>query len=452
MKKLLLLAAMVAVFASCSKDDAVTPQVTNESSTLMKATSSATVETFESGTKTAYTAGAVTFSTGSWYLDDALVGTSTSDRKNDTKSVRIRNTGKLTAQFDYTTGISTVSVNHAVYGTDGSSTWELYYSTNSGSSWTKAGSTITSSSTSLATVTFTINQSGNVRIDIRKVSGGTNRINIDNVSVSPYSSGDTGGGTTGPATRDDNMGMGNPSNATTSTSNYTNYLMVKSEYALSYNRDKGTANWVSWHLSTAWLGSASRPSSFTTDATLPSGWYQVTTSNYTNTGFDRGHLCAAADRSYSTTAITNTMKMTNIMPQAPINNQQPWAALEDYCRTLANAGNELYIIDGPYGSGGTGSNGGTTTTIASGKVTVPSNTWKVILILPNGTNDPSRVTSSTRVIAVWMPNTQSIVNNWGQYRTTVDYIESKTGYDFFSNVSTSVQSVIESKVDSGPTN
>lgn len=441
---------MVAVFAGCSKDEVVTPQVNNESSTIMKASSSTTVETFEAGTKTAYTAGAVTFSTGSWYLDDALVGNSTSDRKNDTKSVRIRNTGKLTAQFDYTTGISTVSVNHAVYGTDGSSTWELYYSTNSGSSWTKAGSTITSSSTTLATVSFTINQAGNVRIDIRKISGGTNRINIDNVSVTPYASDPVG--TTGTATRDDNMGMGNPSNATTSTTNYTNYLMVKNEYTLSYNRDKGTANWVSWHLSTAWLGSASRPSSFTTDATLPSGWYQVTTSNYTNTGFDRGHLCAAADRSYTDAAIKNTMMMTNIMPQAPINNQQPWAALEDYCRTLANAGNELYIIDGPYGSGGSGSNGGTTTTIASGKVTVPSSTWKVILILPNGTNDPSRVTSSTRVIAVWMPNNQSIVNNWGQYRTTVDYIESQTGFDFFSNVSTSVQSAIESKVDSGSTN
>ena len=33
------------------------------------------------------------------------------------------------------------------------------------------------------------------------------------------------------------------------------------------------------------------------------------------------------------------------------------------------------------------------------------------------------------------------------YRTSVDQIESCTGYDFFSAVSPSIQSVIESKVD-----
>ncbi len=61
-------------------------------------------ETFESGSKTAYAVASVTLSTGSWTLDDALIGTSTSDRKNAAKSVRIEYTGTVTMNFDVTNG------------------------------------------------------------------------------------------------------------------------------------------------------------------------------------------------------------------------------------------------------------------------------------------------------------------------------------------------------------
>jgi len=452
MRKLFIAVALLAAIYSCSKDENLVNPSQETTIAIQRASAAATTETFEQGTKTSYTAGAVTFASGSWYLNDAMIGNSTSDKKLGTQSVRIRNVGKLTAQFNLTTGVSTIQVYSGIYGTDAASTWELYYSVNSGTTWTKAGSTVTAKSTLTAT-TFTINVSGNVRFEVRKISGGTARLNIDNVTVNSYETTtppvDPG---TGIAGRDNNMALGNPSGATADVANYNNYLMVKNEYALSYNRDRGTSNWTSWHLSTAWLGTASRPSSFSSDATLPSAFYHVTTSDYTGSGFDRGHLCPAGDRTYSSTEIKNTMLMTNMMPQAPINNQQPWEKLETYCRTLANSGSEMYIIDGPYGKGGTGSNGGTTTTVASGKVTVPSYTWKVVVILPNGSNDISRITSATRVIAIWMPNNQSVSTTWGGYRTTVDYIESQTGFDFMSNVPTAVQAAIESKVDAGATN
>src|ERR1700752_1711239 len=113
-------------------------------------------ETFESGTKTAYAGATVSLSSGNWYMNDALIGTSASDPKNGTKSVRIREIGKVTMQFDVTNGATSVIIKHAKYGSDASSTWELWMSTNSGSSYTKVGSTITTSSTSLQTATFNL--------------------------------------------------------------------------------------------------------------------------------------------------------------------------------------------------------------------------------------------------------------------------------------------------------
>lgn len=442
---LVAVAAMVLITPSCEKeyDDAYFNGIENAG----KAEPASLSENFESGSKTSYAGASVTLSSGSWYLNDALLGTTSSDRKIGSKSVRVRNTGTITMQFNYPDGAATVEVYHAKYGSDGTSTWELYLSTNSGSSWSKVGSTVTTSSTSLSKASFTVNQTGNVRFEIRKISGGSARINFDDFVVSPYSpSGPE------PATRDNNMGMGNPSGATTSTSNANNYLMTKTQYTLSYNNSKKTCNWVSWHLSSAWLGDAPRQDDFRSDYTLPSSWTKVTTSDYTNSGFDRGHMCPSADRDGSITDNSATFLMTNMIPQAPKNNQQTWAYLENYCRALVDEGNELYIISGPWGQGGTGSKG-YKTKISSKNIVVPSYTWKIIVVLPVGSNDVSRVNTSTRVIAVWMPNTQTVNSNpWGYYRKSVDYIESQTGYNFLSNVSTSVQSVIEARVDNGPTN
>jgi endonuclease G len=101
---------------------------------------------------------------------------------------------------------------------------------------------------------------------------------------------------------------------------------------------------------------------------------------------------------------------------------------------------------GAYGVGGTGSNG-TLNTVDNGHVTVPNRVWKVIVVLSNGSNDLSRVTTSTRVIAVNTPNINTINSDWKQYRTSVDAIESATGYDILSSLPASVQSVVEARVD-----
>ncbi len=66
--------------------------------------------------------------------------------------------------------------------------------------------------------------------------------------------------------------------------------MVKPQYALSYNRSKGTANWVSWQLNSSWLGHMDRQNDFRPDDTLPAGWERVTPSVYSRSGYDKGHI------------------------------------------------------------------------------------------------------------------------------------------------------------------
>jgi hypothetical protein len=92
---------------------------------------SSTTENFESGTKTSYAAADVFLTTGWWFFNDALIGNLSTDRKTGAASARVRNTGSITMDFDVA-GASTVTVQHAVFGTDGSSSWELWASTNSG--------------------------------------------------------------------------------------------------------------------------------------------------------------------------------------------------------------------------------------------------------------------------------------------------------------------------------
>jgi endonuclease G len=234
------------------------------------------------------------------------------------------------------------------------------------------------------------------------------------------------------------LALGNPSNATTSIEDETNYLIERPQYALSYSRWEGAPNWVSWHLGYPDLGGADR-SSFRTDTSLPGGWYRVTTSNYTGTGYDRGHLCPSGDRTATPSDNQATFLMTNIIPQAPDNNQGPWAELEDYCRDLVRQGNELYIICGADGSLGA---------IAAGRVNIPAYTWKVIVILPEGDDDLERISTDTHVIAVDIENRNGIRHHdWRDYRVSVDWLEYYTGHDFLSNIPDDIEDILEAWVD-----
>ena len=243
------------------------------------------------------------------------------------------------------------------------------------------------------------------------------------------------------------MALGNPSGATTSDPN--NYLISRPQYVLSYSRDRGIANWVSWHLGAAQKGNARRTDAFRPDPVLPSNWYAVRPSDYTNTGFDRGHLCPSDDRDATPDDNAATFLLTNIVPQAPRHNREVWKNLEEYCRKLMDTGNDVYIIAGTLGTGGTGQNG-YAATLAGGKLTVPATLWKILVVVPTSADDTFALTPNTRVIAVNIPNNQSAADKpWRAYVTSIDALENLTGYDFLSNVPTDVQRIIEARIDGG---
>ena len=112
-----------------------------------------------------------------------------------------------------------------------------------------------------------------------------------------------------------------------------NYLLEKPHYALSYNNAAGTPNWVAWRLEYDDIGGAPR-SQFYPDPDLPRFFQHVVPHDYTETGFDRGHLCPHGDRTGSPAAAAATFAMTNMIPQAPSLNRKAWADFEIYCRDL----------------------------------------------------------------------------------------------------------------------
>jgi endonuclease G len=483
-KNLLFIVAISLAAVSCKKDNkndaTTTPGGGNGGGTVVTpptVINYSITENFDAGTKTAYAIANVTLSTGSWSFDNALLGNLAADLKNGSQSVRMK-TGAITMNFDIT-GLKTLYIKHGKYGTDATSTWQLLKSTDGGTTYTQVGSDISETNTTLKLDSFQIAATGKVRIQIKNTNPSTStaRINIDDVTfkgtgdpgitvgipdtapvdtagtTTPGSSrGVTVGSDAPPATGDNSdLLFGNPSGATTSTvTSADNYLIDQGYYVESYNSTKAEPNWVSWHLDNSNTNNATgRLDNFAAFSGLPTGFYQVQSTSYSGSGFDRGHNCPSADRTSSTAANSATFLMTNMIPQAPQNNQQTWANLENYLRTLSDSGYEIYIIMGSYGSGGSGSQGGTTTSINGGKVNVPSNVWKVAIVLPKGDGDLTRVSSATRVIAVNTPNINTINSDWTKYIVTVRDIEKATGYNLFSALPQTVQDAIETKTDAG---
>ncbi len=250
--------------------------------------------------------------------------------------------------------------------------------------------------------------------------------------------------------------FGNPTDALTDTSLETNYLMEKPQYTLSYDTGTLCPNWVAWHLSAENMGDADRSDDFRPDNELPENWYGVKKADYqfNKYGFDRGHVCPSADRTATKEDNSMTFLMTNMVPQTPDNNRVIWMHFENFERELVAAGNEVYIIAGPYGSGGTSPKGtfeNIPITLKSGEtfyMNVPAYTWKVLIAIPAGEGDLERIDSSATAIAINVPNQTGMqkTGDWEQFVCTIDEIEAMTGYDFFELLPDEIEDVLEARV------
>jgi len=239
------------------------------------------------------------------------------------------------------------------------------------------------------------------------------------------------------------MQLGNPSDATADTNNHNHYLIQRTIEALDYNDSYGQPNWASWDLTSGDAnGAVPRQDSYSADTTLPANFYRVPESAYSNSGYDRGHLCPSADRTDSTNDNDMTFLMSNMMPQDPNNNRITWEGLEDYCRNLADAGNEVLIICGPSGFDGSH-------LTSNAHVLIASNTWKIVVVVPLGSGTAlSRImTTTNRVIAVNIPNNSSVNSDWTRYITSAHQIELQTGLSFFTALPGTIASAFRAKID-----
>ena len=87
-------------------------------------------------------------------------------------------------------------------------------------------------------------------------------------------------------------------------------------------------------------------------------------------GYDRGHLCPAADMTHSAEAMEETFLMSNISPQLPVFNRGIWKSLEKQVRDWGEK-ERIYIVTGPVFKDNKGKIGRT-------GVTVPGFFYKVV--------------------------------------------------------------------------
>jgi endonuclease G, mitochondrial len=208
-----------------------------------------------------------------------------------------------------------------------------------------------------------------------------------------------------------------------------NNLIKHTYYTLSYNTEYKQANWVYYTLTDSMITDdhEERNSSFKIDNLGPK--ISAKSSDYVKCGYDRGHLCPAADMSFNSTAMRESFLMTNISPQTPEFNRGIWKELETTVRKWAKKEHEIVVVTGPVFTTNKG-------TIGKDRILVPGKFFKIIY---DSTDDP-------RLIAFLLPNEKSD-RPLTDFAVTTDEVEKMTGFDFFSQLPDNIENQLEGKVE-----
>lgn len=209
-------------------------------------------------------------------------------------------------------------------------------------------------------------------------------------------------------------------------------ILQRRAYTVSYNAQRKQANWVAWKLDREKLVEReSRTDKFLPDPDLPEA-QAVTTDDYRGSGYDRGHLCPAADCRYHWRAMQESFYMTNICPQNHNLNAGDWKELEELCRTWAADADSIYIVCGPLFTKARPRKIG-----QRQRIPVPDAFFKAVLCT---TSRPPRA------IGFLFPN-QAGNHPLEHYVCTVDHLEELTGMDFFTSLPDEVEQAVESSAD-----
>jgi len=203
-------------------------------------------------------------------------------------------------------------------------------------------------------------------------------------------------------------------------------LIENTYYCLDFNVEHKQPNWVYYMLTQSHItGKAPRSSSF--KDCKQGDIESAKQSDYKGSGYDKGHLCPAADMTLSTEAMKETFQMWNMSPQVPAFNRGKWANLEALVRSyIKTESDTLFVVTGPLFISNNGS-------IGKANVTVPSYFYKVVYSPTMGG------------IGFLMPN-QKISSNLQSWQISIELIESLTGIDFFPQLPKELQAKIESQM------
>lgn len=201
-------------------------------------------------------------------------------------------------------------------------------------------------------------------------------------------------------------------------------------YTVSYNGDWRIPNWVAYELTDKEAeGDVPRHNKFAPDP-LVASYETADTQDYTNSGFDRGHMAPAGDMKWSREAMVESFYLSNVCPQNQNLNRGIWNDLEQQVRDLAKQKGRIYVVCGPIVSN-------EPKTIGYHKVAVPDAFFKVLLQNVNG---------EYAAIAFMFPN-KSGRKLLSTYAMSVDDIEGVTGIDFFPSLPDGIEEAVESQVD-----
>lgn len=207
-------------------------------------------------------------------------------------------------------------------------------------------------------------------------------------------------------------------------------ILKREGYTVSYNRETLQPNWVAWCLYAGRCsGPAKRPQrAFHEDTDVQEP--RAVDADYYNSGFDRGHMCPAADNKWNVEAMFQSFLFTNICPQNHSLNIGDWNEMENQCRRWAAQYDNIYIVCGPifYDK--------KHKTIGRNRIPVPEAFFKVVL----------RLGRNPQAIGFIYKNTGGNRPK-GDYVNTVDEVERITGIDFFPSLPDSVEKVVEATAD-----